>query len=76
VVDCVADGPGRDRPGFGGPETLTLVELARQYQAARGITRRIVGLRLPVLALRAAGPQSAPEGRHGKTTWADWLARH
>ena len=75
LVECVAEGPGRDRTGFGGPETLTLVELARQYQAARGIAGRIVGLRLPGFALRAGGPQTVPDGRHGKTTWAEWLAR-
>jgi len=76
VVECVAAGPGGDHPGFGGPETLTLAELARQYQAGRGIRRRIVGLRLPGFALRAAGPQTCPDGRHGKTTWAEWLAQH
>jgi len=74
VVECVADGPGGDRTEFGGPEILTLVELARQYQLARGITRRIVRVRLPGFALRAAGPQTCPDGRHGKTTWAEWLA--
>ena len=72
----LAAGPGGDHPGFGGPETLTLAELARQYQAGRGIRRRIVGLRLPGFALRAAGPQTCPDGRHGKTTWAEWLAQH
>jgi uncharacterized protein YbjT (DUF2867 family) len=76
VVECVAEGAGGDRAGFGGPETLTLVELAGQYQAARGITRRIVGLRLPGFALRVGGPQTAPDGRRGETTWAEWLARH
>jgi uncharacterized protein YbjT (DUF2867 family) len=76
VVDCVTAGPGGDRTGFGGPETLRLVEMARQYQAARGIERRIVGLRLPGFALRAGGPQTCPGGRRGKTTWAEWLAEH
>ena len=75
VVECVGEGPGGVRAGFGGPQTLTLVELARQYQAARGIRRRIAGLPLPGVALRAAGPQTCPDGRHGTTTWAEWLAR-
>jgi uncharacterized protein YbjT (DUF2867 family) len=73
VVECAATGPDGDRPDFGGPQTLTLTELARQYLAARGISRRVVGLRLPGFALRAAGPQTCPDGRHGRTTWAEWL---
>jgi uncharacterized protein YbjT (DUF2867 family) len=75
VADCVAAGPGGDREGFGGPEILTPVQLARQYQAARGIRRRILPLRLPAAAIRAAGPQTCPDGRRGKTTWAQWLQR-
>jgi uncharacterized protein YbjT (DUF2867 family) len=75
VVECVADGPGRDRPCFAGPEIASLVDFARQYQDARGLERRIVGLPLPGFAVRASGPQTCPEGRHGKTTWREWLAR-
>jgi uncharacterized protein YbjT (DUF2867 family) len=75
VVESVADGPTGERIGFGGPETLTLVELARQYQAARGISRRIVAMPLPGYVLSAAGPQTCPDGRHGATTWAEWLSR-
>jgi uncharacterized protein YbjT (DUF2867 family) len=74
LVECLADGPGRDRPDFGGPEIATLVEFARQYQAARGIRRRIVGLPLPGFVRRAAGRQTCSDGRRGKTTWAEWLA--
>jgi uncharacterized protein YbjT (DUF2867 family) len=76
IADCVADGAGRDRPDFGGPEILTLVELARRYQTVRGIRRPIIGLPLPDFALRAAGRQTCPYGRHGKTTWSQWLASH
>jgi uncharacterized protein YbjT (DUF2867 family) len=75
VVECVAEGPGSNRPCFAGPEIATLVDFARQYQAARGLSRRIVGLPLPGFAVQAAGPQTCPEGRHGKTTWREWLAR-
>jgi uncharacterized protein YbjT (DUF2867 family) len=74
VGECVAAGPGAAREGFGGPEILTPVQLAQQYQHARGIHRRILRLRLPAAAIRAAGPQTCPDGRHGKTTWTQWLA--
>lgn len=76
VVECLADGPRGQRDDFGGPQILSLVEAARQFQAARGIRRRILGLPLPGFAVRAAGPQTVPRGRHGTTTWAQWLARH
>jgi uncharacterized protein YbjT (DUF2867 family) len=75
VAECVATGPGGDREGFAGPEILTPVQLAQQYQHARGIHRRILRLRLPAAAIRAAGPQTCPGGRQGKTTWAEWLGR-
>jgi uncharacterized protein YbjT (DUF2867 family) len=75
VVECLADGPRGRREDFGGPQILTMVEMARQYQAARGISRRILGLPLPGFALRAAGPQTCSDGRHGKTTWSEWLSR-
>jgi uncharacterized protein YbjT (DUF2867 family) len=73
VVDCLDAGPGGIREDFGGPEILPMTELARKYQNERGIDRRIVGVRLPAFALRAAGPQTCPNGRHGKTTWSEWL---
>jgi uncharacterized protein YbjT (DUF2867 family) len=47
LVQCLADGPRGVRQDFGEPEVLTLVEMARQYQAARSIRRRIVGVRCP-----------------------------
>jgi uncharacterized protein YbjT (DUF2867 family) len=73
VVDCLGDGPRGRREDFGGPQILTMVELARAYQAARGVRRRILGLPLPGFALRAAGPQTCPQGRHGPTSWDEWL---
>src|SRR5439155_7867795 len=63
VVSCLTDGPNGRREDFGGPEILTLVDLARQYQAAYSTSRRIVGVPLPSFALRAAGPQTCPAGR-------------
>jgi uncharacterized protein YbjT (DUF2867 family) len=74
VVECLAEGPGRRRDDFAGPQAQSVVELARQYQAACGITRRIFSLPVPGLAIRAVGPQTAPHGRRGKTTWSQWLA--
>ena len=72
VAGCVADGPGGDRQPFGGPDIMSFGEVAGQYQAARGLRRRILPLPLP----RAAGDLTCPEGRRGTTTWAAWLSRH
>ena len=36
----------------------------------------VMGRRLPAFVLRAFGPQTCRHGHLGKTTWADWLARH
>ncbi len=76
LVECVTDGPRGDRAGFGGPEELTMVDIARRYQRARGVRRRIVPLRLPRAAIRALGPQTCPGGPKGRTTWSEWLAGH
>jgi uncharacterized protein YbjT (DUF2867 family) len=76
VVECVADGPGGDRQPFCGPLVLSFGELAEQYQAARGLQRRILPVPLPRAAVRAAGDLTCPEGRRGTTTWAEWLSRH
>jgi uncharacterized protein YbjT (DUF2867 family) len=76
VVECVADGPGGDRQPFGGPDIMSFGEVAEQYQAARGLQRRVLPLPLPSAAVRAAGALTCPEGRRGTTTWAEWLTRH
>ena len=76
VAECVADGPGGDQQPFGGPDIISLGEVAEQYQAARGLRRRILPLPLPGAAARAAGDLTCPEGRRGTTTWAKWLSQH
>ena len=75
VVECLGEGPGGRRDDFGGPEAMPMVEFARQFRAARGIGRRVHGVKVPRFVIRAAGPQTCPDGRHGKTTWAEWLSR-
>ena len=73
VAGCIVDGPGGDRQPFGGPDIISFGEVAGQYQAARGLRRRILPLPLPRAAARAAGDLTCPEGRRGTTTWAEWL---
>jgi hypothetical protein len=35
VVGCVAEGSGAEREDFAGPQTLTMIELMRQYLTRR-----------------------------------------
>lgn len=73
VVECLEEGPHGRRDDFGGPETLPMAEFARQFRVERNIARRVVGMPVPRFVERALGPQTVPHGRHGKTTWRDWL---
>jgi len=73
VVESVNAGPSGLRRDFGGPEILSLVKLAGQYQAARGLKRRILPLRVPARLLRAGGRQVCQDGHRGTTTWSGWL---
>jgi uncharacterized protein YbjT (DUF2867 family) len=75
LAECMADGPGADRADFGGPEVLSLGEIVKQYQDARGVHRRIRPVSLPKAAARAADALVTPNGRRGQTTWSTWLSR-
>lgn len=74
LARCATDGELGMRQDFGGPEVLAFGELARQFQAARGIRRPIIHLPLGPLA-RALEPMfpTAPGGARGTTTWSAWL---
>ncbi|HEX6184193.1 MAG TPA: NAD(P)H-binding protein [Pyrinomonadaceae bacterium] len=74
---CVAAGPRGRLPDFGGPQLLTLDEMARTWKSARGVTKRVVSLPLPgaVAAGFRAGKNTAPEGERGRISWEEWLAR-
>jgi uncharacterized protein YbjT (DUF2867 family) len=74
---CVGAGPRGRLPDFGGPQLLTLGEMARTWKAARGVTKRVVNLPLPgaVAACFRAGKNTAPEGERGGVGWEEWLTR-
>jgi uncharacterized protein YbjT (DUF2867 family) len=65
-------------PDLAGPQPEQLVDMVRRLRDARGLRRRVVGLRAPVPALRlAAGGALLPDrpGPRGQQTYADWLTR-
>lgn len=77
VLDCLSSGPSGDREDFAGPETLTLVDLARQFLSARGERRRVVRVPVPEKVSQAAGGLADSDARYGTTTWLEWLgAQH
>jgi uncharacterized protein YbjT (DUF2867 family) len=64
-------------PAVGGPEVLTLGEMATAYREARGLRRPIVRLPIPgaVASGFRAGKATCPDRAVGTTTWTAWLDR-
>lgn len=75
VVDCAFDGQRGERTEIGGPEDLELVALARQYQEARKLHRKILPINLSEAKARGMG-FVVSQGVRGRLTWRDWLNRH
>ena len=75
MVDLLQQGPSGRATDIGGPEILTLGELARSWLLARGRTRRIVHLAMPGAQAAAfrQGLHTAPEHKDGSITWQVWL---
>jgi uncharacterized protein YbjT (DUF2867 family) len=67
---------GRVSP-LGGPEVLTLGEMATAYREARGLRRPILRIPLPgkVASGFRAGNATCPERAVGEETWAAYLER-
>ncbi|GAA1800828.1 SDR family oxidoreductase [Agromyces neolithicus] len=75
---AVAEAAGRV-PDIGGPEQLPAVDLARQWERAASVQRRIVPVSLPgrVFAGYSAGYNLVPGPASASQTFADFLAeRH
>ncbi|MFB4302740.1 SDR family oxidoreductase [Actinomadura sp. NTSP31] len=72
---ALAPGPARRVDDMGGPEVLTLEEIARSYLRARG--RRGVRLPFPLFGKTARGFKEghhlAPGHKAGKRTWQEYL---
>lgn len=64
-------------PEVGGPEVLTLGEMAVAYREARGLRRPIVRIPLPgkVAAGFRAGKATCPDRAVGTITWEAWLEK-
>jgi uncharacterized protein YbjT (DUF2867 family) len=76
LARCVDDGGLGMRQDFGGPDILSIGEIAHQYQIARAIKRPIVPIPLgPLASMVQPMFPTAPQGVRGATTWSAWLNR-
>ena len=75
LAKCAFDGQRGMRAEIGGPEDLSLVEFARQYQRACGTNRRILPVPLSDARARGMGFVVSNGGVRGSLTWSAWLAQ-
>jgi uncharacterized protein YbjT (DUF2867 family) len=74
LIECLDDGRRGMREEIGGPEDLSLVEMAREFQLARGLRRPILPIPLPLRMARNMGFVGSGARRGGKT-WTTWLGK-
>lgn len=72
---CVVRGPAGRLPDFGGPEVLTLGDLARTWLDMRGLKKRIIHIPLPGKTAQAIrqGRLTCPDEKRGIITWKEWV---
>lgn len=75
--EIAAAQPAGRLPDMGGPEVMTLGEMARAWCAAQGKPYRLFRLPLPGRITHGFrnGYNTCPDHRDGQITWAEWLAR-
>lgn len=75
LCSCVQQGPAGMLPDFGGPEVLTLGDMAHMWLDARHRSKRILRMPLPGKAARAVrqGRLTCPDEKRGTITWAQWV---
>jgi uncharacterized protein YbjT (DUF2867 family) len=75
MVQEAANGPSGRLGNIGGPELLTLGDMAKQWQQVRGKRKPIVNVPLfgGVASAYKAGYNCTPEHAEGKVTWGEWL---
>ena len=76
AAEVVHAAPRNGRIDFGGPEVLTLGQMAELWRTERGRPRRLVRLPMPGKLGRAfrEGRNTCPEHAEGTQTWAQFVA--
>jgi uncharacterized protein YbjT (DUF2867 family) len=77
LARCLADVPRGRLVDFGGPEVLTLDEMAEAWMEVNSIRKQLIRISLPGAAAKAlrAGKNTTPEGLRGMLRWREWLER-
>ncbi|MGD2077693.1 MAG: NAD(P)H-binding protein [Chloroflexota bacterium] len=75
LLAAVQQGPAGRLPDIGGPEILSVDEMARQWLAAQGKRRATVHLPVPggLSAGFRRGLNTVPDNRVGQISWSQWL---
>ena len=75
VAEIVEDGPMGYAPDIGGPEVLTLGEIAQGWLNTTGKRRLVINLPLwgKIAEGFRRGYNTTPQNRYGKITWEAWL---
>ncbi|MBZ0297459.1 MAG: NAD(P)H-binding protein [Anaerolineae bacterium] len=75
MVELVDAGPSGAVPDIGGPQIVSLREMAAQLQEVRGIHRPMINLPIPgglSTGLHAA-LNTVPSNRYGHISWLEWI---
>jgi uncharacterized protein YbjT (DUF2867 family) len=77
LSDIALTQPAGRLPDMGGPEVMTLDEMARAWCAVQAKPYRLLRLPLPgkIAYGFRQGYNTCPDHRDGKITWAEWLGR-
>jgi uncharacterized protein YbjT (DUF2867 family) len=77
LCEIAAAQPAGLLPDMGGPEVMTLEQMARLWYAAQGKPYRLLRLPLPGKVAHGFrnGYNTCPDHRDGQITWAEWVRR-
>jgi len=75
LVACLGTGPRGRATDFGGPEILTLRDMARTWMEIRGVRKTTIPVTIPgrVAEDFRAGKHTTSQGVHGAIRWRQWL---
>jgi uncharacterized protein YbjT (DUF2867 family) len=74
---CLEDGPRGRVADFGGPQTLSLGEMAEAWMEVKGFRKKLLNLPLPgkiAAAFRRGKNTTSEEEVRGIISWREWLA--
>ena len=75
LVGCLANGPRGRTTDVGGPEILSLREMARTWMEVKGIRKTMIPVPIPGRVAEGfrAGRHTTPHGVRGAIRWREWL---